>query len=169
MLSLASVVLAASVVLGQAEKVKIPPTILKSLEYYVGEWTYEYEEEGVITKGSMSVTWAPGKQCTIGNSLETTKKGSWQSTLVSGWDALKNQIVDTGYGADGSTMTDRWTIKSPTLEESDGIGVSPESAVATRKLQIEKKPDEFTWTASHRTEGDKALPDLTIVFHRIKK
>ena len=38
------------------EKVNIPPNILKSLEYYVGEWTYEYQEAGVVTKGSMSVT-----------------------------------------------------------------------------------------------------------------
>ena len=135
----------------------------------MGEWTYEYEEAGVITKGSMSTTWASGKHCTIGHSLETSKKGAWHGTLVSGWDALKNQIVDTGYGADGSTMTDRWTIKSPTLEESDGTGVSPQGTPATRKLRIEKKPDEFTWTASGRTEGGKALPDLIIVFRRVEK
>ena len=88
---------------------------------------------------------------------------------MSGWDAIKNQIVDTGYAADGSTMTDHWTIKSPTLEESDGTGVSPQGTAATRKLRIEKKPDEFTWTASERTDGGKALPNLTIVFHRVKK
>jgi hypothetical protein len=74
-----------------------------------------------------------------------------------------------GYGADGSTMTDRWTIKSPTLEESDGTGVSPQGTPATRKLRIEKKPDEFTWTASGRTDGGKALPDLIIVFRRVEK
>ena len=82
---------------------------------------------------------------------------------------VENQVVNTGDAADGSTMTDGWTIKSPTLEESDGTGVSPQGTAAARKLRIEKKPDEFTWTASRRTEGGKALPDLIIAFRRVEK
>ena len=97
-----ALMLIASMAAGQTETVSVPPNMLTSLEYYVGDWTYEYEDEGVATKGEFSVAWAPGKHCAVANARETSKKESTSTVTIS---ENGNMHTWTGSGKVGDKKT----------------------------------------------------------------
>jgi hypothetical protein len=150
------------------ETINVPEEILASLKYYHGEWSFEWTEDEGTFAGKMVCRPAPGKHCTIGNSRTKTPDGMVRSTMVSGWNIHKKQVVDASFGSDGSCFMYCWTIKSPTLEEGTEIGVTSDGKAEKSKVRIEKKPDSYKWIETERTRGGESLPDLEIEVHRVK-
>jgi hypothetical protein len=158
-----TVLLAASIVAGQVENVGVPAKVQKSMEYYVGYWEAEWEEDGETHKSMMNVRWAQGKHCTIINYRERGPEGISRSTIISGWHPGEEAVVDTIHDADGAYRQDLWTIVSETVEEATSTGVTKDGKRVKGKVRIEKMGrDKFIWKGYDRYEGDKALPDVVI-------
>lgn len=167
MSSLAAVVVAASVVVGQANEPGVPTKILKELEYVVGDWSYEGKEDGkVVYSGTWSVRWAPGKHCVIGSWSGKGLEGMVQGTGVMGWDVAKKQIVQFSLSSLGEHAMDRYTVTSSTQWEGESTGVNNKGKPITSKLRLEKKANEFTWTLTARTEGGESQADRVFRFRR---
>ncbi len=160
--------MATSMVMAQPVVPNVPKEVLESMDYYVGRWKGEGTEAG--TKYQFTARWAPGKHCTIFNARIRTPDGVVQSTLISGWDAREEQVVDFSYGSDGSHSAERWTLASPTVEEAISTGVSASGKRTKANFRIEKRgSDEFVLRITDRVEGDARKPDIAIEYTRIKQ
>ena len=163
-------VMAASMVMGQPMEPNIPKDVLTSMDYYVGKWKGEGNDDGAALKIQFTTRWVPGKHCTIMNSRSKTPDGVVQGTLVSGWDALNKEVVDVSYGADGSSSVERWKIASPTVEEATSTGVNASGKPTKATFRIERRgPDEFILKITGRVEGDEKKPDLVMEYVRVRQ
>jgi hypothetical protein len=170
MLSVAALVMASSMVVGQTPKAEIPKEVLKSFEFYIGEWTGEWKKGDATGTMTMSVKWAPGNHCTIAHYEFTSPDGVLHGLLVSGWNPEKKRVVDTAYESNGSAGEDQWTITSTTVEDGVSKGIKPDGTVNTGKCRIEKKgPDEYTYTKFEGTEGGVKVPDFVGKFRRVSQ
>ena len=164
-----AVLLAASMVVGQAAEPNIPSDVIESLGYYVGEWKSERTENGRIHASQFTAEWMPGKYCTILRGKVQSPDGDRQFTLLSGWDVLTKEVVDYSYGSDGSQSMERWKIVSPTVEESTSTGVSVDGKPTSATYRIEKKgSDLFIQTITNRKEGDESKPDVVLEYKKAK-
>ncbi|MFN0054695.1 MAG: DUF1579 family protein [Planctomycetales bacterium] len=156
MLSVAALVVASSMVVGQTS---IPDEARKSLGYYVGEWKGEWKQGEKKGTTELSIKWVPGKHCTINHYVVKGPEGEFHGCVISGWDPDKKQVVDTGYESNGSTFEDRWTIKSDALEEGGSKNTVPQEGVTKGQCRIEKiGPDEFTYTKTNiDSDGKKTI------------
>ena len=134
-----AVLLAASIVVGQATEPNIPKEVVESLGYYVGEWKSERTENGQVHTSQFTTEWVPGKYCTIIRGKVQSPDGGMQSTLLSGWDALTKEVVDYSYGSDGSQSMERWKIVSPTVEEATSTGVSATGSRPVLPIELRRK------------------------------
>ena len=165
-----AIVMAASMVMAQPTEPNIPKEVLTSMGYYVGKWKGEGNEDGAVLRYQLTTKWAPGKHCTILNIRMKTPDGVVRGTLVSGWDALKREVVDVSYMSDGSHSVERWKIASPTVEEATSTGVSASGKPTKATFRIEKRgPDEFILKVTDRVEGDEQKPDIVIEYTRVKQ
>jgi hypothetical protein len=165
-----AVVMTALVVMGQPTEPNIPKEVLSSMDYYVGKWKGEGNEAGAELRYQLTTRWAPGKHCTILNARMRTPDGVVKTTLVSGWDALKMEVVDVSYMSDASHSIERWKIVSPTIEEATSTGVSASGKPTKALFRIEKRSaDEFILKVTNRVEGDKQKPDIVIEYIRVKQ
>jgi hypothetical protein len=157
-------------VVGQTPKAEIPKEVLKSFEYYVGEWTGEWKNGDVTSTIKMSVKWAPGNHCTITHYEFTSPDGVFHGLLVFGWNPEKKQVVDTTYESNESAYEDRWTITSDMIEDGVSKSIKPDGKIQTGKCRVEKKgPDEYTYTKFECTEGGVKSPDFVGKYHRVSQ
>ncbi len=165
-----TVLLAASMVVGQAEKPNVPENIVASMAYYIGTWRGEWREDGKACSIQFTAKWVPGKHCTLLTSRTKTPDGIVQETLLSGWDALAKEVVDYSYRSDGSHSMERWKIASPEVEEATSTGVSANGNPTKATYRIEKQgANKFDLKISDRKEGDQSKPDLLIKYEKIEK
>jgi hypothetical protein len=84
-----------------------PQSLLAFWSRSIGDWDVEGRVGSTPMRGSASFEWADGRHCYIGR--QTWKVGenerSVQLTLVGGWDAATNEIVEQGFSSSGSAAT----------------------------------------------------------------
>lgn len=166
----AALLLVSVIAVGQADAPNVPKHALDSLGYYVGDWRSEWTEDGEKCAAEFTTKWVKGKYCTLMTGAMKTPKGVAQYTLISGWDALNEQIVDFSYASDGTHSIERWKIVSPKVEEARSTGVNAEGQATEAIFRIEKKDhNEFTLTITERKQGGQSKPDLTIHYKRSEK
>lgn len=163
-----AVSLAACLLGTSAATAQVPEEGRKALEYYVGEWQYEWEVKGTKYNGTWSVRWSPDESCTLSHWSSTGPEGPAKGTIVTGWDNSKNQMVSIEFSDTGEHMLSRYTCPSDKLEVGDGTGSTKDGKASSVKFRTNKKPDEFTWILTDRVEGDEQKPDLEFVFRRVK-
>ena len=114
MMSLAAIVVASSLVVGQAEtKAAMPTELQQQIEkQLVGNWAYEGTYDKQKFSGTELWKWVNGKSCLIIEGTLEMDGQRFQSTSVAGWDSAKKSLVVTGFGG-GDTWTTRWTEFSP--------------------------------------------------------
>lgn len=167
---LSTVLLAASMVAGQADNPNVPEDAIKAIGYYVGDWRSEWTEDGEKCVDEFRVKWVRGRYCTILTGTAKKPESVSQSTLLSGWDALNKEIVDFSYASDGSHSIERWKILSPTVEEAQSTGVNAQGQPTESVFRIEKKTqDAFILKITNRKEGGESKPDLVFEYNRLKK
>lgn len=167
---LSTTLLAAVIVAGQADSPNIPKEALDAIGYYVGDWRAEWTEDGGKCVDEFTVKWVRGKYCTILTETVMKPKGSFQSTLLSGWDAVNREIADCSFASDGSHSIERWKILSPTVEEARSTGVNAQGQSTESTYRIEKKShDEMIVKITNRKEGGQSKPDLVFEYKRVKK
>jgi hypothetical protein len=167
----AAIVLASSVVLGQADAPVSNYEHLKAIEWLIGEieWTAEAEEAvpGVCEKGdklqgSAEHEWILNKNAIeVELSIKTADGGveilAHQGII--GWDAGEKRIVSGGFNSLGGHGVSTW------IQEGDkwllkGKGVTGDGKKTTSTLIVSKIGDKsFTIQTVDRTEGDEKLPD----------
>ena len=151
-----SVLLTVSMVVGQADQVKVavPPEVLSFFSYFVGEWRME----GVAMDGAVSGVntwkWAEGRHCLTYDTLWKEAGGTARAFAICGWDPLKKQLVETEYWTGGSTNTLQYSKTNDTLWEGTMSGVDSDGKKMTGKIAYEfKSPTQLVFRATDVKSG----------------
>ena len=95
-----AIMLAASIVLGQAEQVSPHYEHLKGLEQFVGEWQTAMSQKGVeVFKGTATYKWAKNKPFLLATYCD--EKGELVATEVFCWDAATSKMRLWSFKPDG--------------------------------------------------------------------
>lgn len=172
MVSLAALVIASSMVVGQTQMVDVavPKDVLTELERLVGDWKAEGEIGGEAVTLTISHTWAPGKHAVMwtatftGLGMKTTGCGMY------GWDTANKVIRYSEYWTNGYNHHRTFVIKGKSIWEGDSQGGDTEGKPIKAKAKYEfKGPDEFTGSfLAEGAEGAKG-PDVVLHFKRMTK
>jgi hypothetical protein len=176
MLSSATVVLAASIVLGQADTSDIARRELKEFgDAMVGRWMGEItlvaDMPGVGAKGDRL-----NGYCTIGWILDKTaiqwdwNVGSLTGRSITVWDARTKQIKEYGSDTGGKIFEktvikdgDKWVWKFLTTA-ADGTKIEE-----TNTISITDDGLTHVHVGTNRTRGSEKLPDYRDVWKRVSK
>jgi hypothetical protein len=161
MLNCAAMLLAGAMAVGE-----LPDEVAKELDYYVGDWTYEWSLDGNTYTGKWSVKWSPDKSCLLSHWSGVGPDGPGSGTKITGWDVQKDQMVDLDFGSDGAHVLSRYSKASGTLWQGDGAGCTEEGETETCKYQLKLDPDKFIWMRMDIKQGDESLPNQVFVFSR---
>jgi len=153
------VLLTCGVSVGQ-EKSALPNDVREMMGYLVGFWKLEGTVDGSPMQGAMSVRWSPGNHCQIYNG-KMWKKGDRQSlvhlTVICGYDAAKDQAVETAYWSDGSHAVSRYNMTPRIVDEGtiegERSGVFDGENIAGTIKAERKGRDEFDWEVSQKNGG----------------
>jgi hypothetical protein len=164
-----SILLAASMVVGQAEQVKVavPQEVLSFFGYFVGEWRME----GVALDGAVSGVntwkWAEAKHCLTYDSLWKDKNGTAHALAICGWDPAKKQLVETEYWTGGGTNTLRYSKISDALWEGTMSGVESDGKELTGKIAYEiKSPTHLVFRATDVKVGGEPRKNVEINYFK---
>ena len=119
---LSVVVLLGSTVSFAEEPPKVPEDVVKTLKYYVGEWTVEATIGDKQLNGKASFRMPRGKHCTVGTVSLGPDDDPFEFSLVSGWDLSTGWFTEQGAGRDGSIYTLKWRKASETVDEGELVG-----------------------------------------------
>lgn len=142
MLSVAALVVASSMMVGQAE-VKVPEKILAQMEFLVGEWEVEGDHGGKAFKGTYSAKWSPNKHCLI----LTIHDHRGISSGIGGWDPSDNTYLEMWYVPDGTQIE----LRSNGMKATGWDGTALLTDASGKKLKgtirtSKNGNDEFTFT-----------------------
>lgn len=164
---LSAVVLFGSTVSFAEEPPKVPEDVVKTLQYYVGEWSVEATIGDKQLKGKANFRTPRGKHCIVGSVSLGPKDEPFDFSLVSGWDLSTGWLTEQGLGVDGGTYTLKWRKASETVDEGELVGTLGDKK-ATETDRLERKSDnEYVVTCTQRKTGDKSQPDMKLIFHRV--
>jgi uncharacterized protein (TIGR02246 family) len=136
---------------------------LQPLEWLLGEWIDEGQEETVET----TFRWDDNKSFLL-EEFQVIREGEvvMKGTQRIGWDpqskTIRSWTFDTAGGFGEAVWTpveDRWVVKAKAVT-ADGT-----SASATRTLHRDTA-ERVIWTATDRLAGDEQLPDLAVTMVR---
>jgi hypothetical protein len=135
------------------ERPPIPPDVIDSWSYLIGNWTVEGEAGQAAIQGTASFEWAAGKSCYFGKQVWQVG-GSGRSidlALIGGWDAAAKETVERGFSSAGVTAT----VHYRATEEGSNVivgtieGVNGPDERWSGTIKIERHgPDEFLLTTT---------------------
>ena len=156
--------LAASMVVGQAEAANLPDEFVKQCNYYLGEWATEAEIEGKLYRGTWTVEWSPEKACLVTHWSAETPTGPGKGTRIQGWDAATKKVLVVDFGENGGSSIERYTILSDRIDEGTILRSKADGSTHNATARTDRmEQDHFTWTV---TEDGKSVVHK---FRRIKK
>ena len=165
----ASILLTASMVMGQVEQVKVavPQEVLSVFSYFVGEWRME----GVALDGAVSGVntwkWAEAKHCLTYDSLWKDQGGTARALALCGWDPAKKQLVETEYWTGGATNTLRYSKTNDALWEGTMSGVELDGKELTGNIAYEiKSPTHLVFRATNVKVGGEPRKDIKINYFK---
>ena len=165
----ALILLAASMVVGQAEQVKVavPQEVLSFFGNFVGEWRME----GVALEGTMSGVntwkWAEGKHCLTYDTVWKEAGGTARALAICGWDSAKKQLVETEYWTGGGTNTLRYSKINDALWKGTMSGVEADGKELTGTIAYEiKSPTHLVFRATDVKVGGKPSKDIEISYFK---
>lgn len=114
MVSLTALVLASSMMIGQAaSKTAMPPEVQQQIDtQLVGHWSFTGTFGDQKFHGTETWRWQNGKTSLIIEGILEIGGERLLSTSLAGWDVNKKALVVTGFGG-GDTWTTHWTEFSP--------------------------------------------------------
>lgn len=98
----------------------VPPEVLESWSFLIGDWEIDGEVGEVAVKGTARFDWAEGKHCYFGRQVWQVGQngGIVQLTQIGGWDAAEHATVEQGFSSAGSAATVHY---SPATAAGQGI------------------------------------------------
>ena len=136
---------------------------LQSLEWLVGEWMDEGQDEIVEAK----FRWDDNKSFLI-EEFQVIREGEvvQKGTQRIGWDPQAKQVRSWIFDDAGGFGEAVWTpVDEAWVCKGKGVGSDGTSASATRTLTRDTA-DRVTWTATDRLDGGEPLPDLVVTMVR---
>ena len=148
-----------------SEQTAVPKEVHDTMDYLAGFWKIEGTADGVETEGTMSARWSMGNHCQVYNG-RMWPKGDRQSsrfaTVICGYDAEKDQAVETAYWSDGSHSIIRYNMSPRVVDKGtitgERVGTVDGEKVVGKVVCERKGPDEFLWTV---TEDDGTKTELS--------
>jgi hypothetical protein len=148
---------------------EVPVEVSKLLAYYTGDWSVEVTVGDAKYKGNASFRMPDSKHCTIGTVSVRSKQDSLAFSLVTGWDSSTGWLTEQGSATDGTVYKLTWKNVSPNVDEGELVGTCRGVEVTERNRIERKSDDEMIVTCTERKDGDKSLPDMTLVYQRRTK
>ncbi len=131
------------------EAMVLPDEVRKEMNFLVGDWTFTAKENGKSTSGFYSTRWASGGTCLT----MTFRSDTHNSTGLSSWDPVTNEIVENWTGPSTGRLELRYQIKSDSEWEGTSTLSGIDGKVLKGKIRVEKNgPNSFRYTES---TGDK--------------
>jgi hypothetical protein len=149
------------------DEAKIPEDLAKVMKFYVGNWNLEGSDGDKPLKGKASFRMPTGEHCIVGTVSFRVAGEPMQFSLVSGWDSSTGWSTEQGLAADGTVYTLKWHKAAETVDEGELVGTLDGKAVSEKDRLERKGNNMFVVSCTERQIGDKALPDLTFMYHRV--
>lgn len=142
----------------------VPQEVHDMMGYLAGFWKIEGTVGGMEMQGTLTVRWSMGDHCQLYNG-RMWPKGDRQNSkyvaVICGYDAEKNQAVETAYWSDGSHSIIRYNMSPRVVDKGEITGERVAETAGKKmagKVICERKgPDEFFWTV---TEDDGTKTEL---------
>ena len=160
----AALLLAASIVVGQAESAQatfLPKEVVASYQYLMGTWKTQGRIGEERSEGEVSFRWAPGRfSYVLTGFLSSSKPGEpdQQWTGLGGYDPVKKQTIEKIFWSDGSHYTLYFDTSTPVRNKGSITGEltgMEHGQEFQAKISVERKgPEEFVYgsqTADGRT------------------
>ena len=160
--------LAASMVVGQADKSTVPDDIIAELGRLVGTWQMTGKEGDDTFMAEYRHEWTPGKYAVR---FQSTWSGAWQGRGFGfvAWDNVKKELFGPEAYEDGSVCILRQKIKSPGVWEGETRNSLALKGEYKAEIRSEfKNADHFTWSATNATLNGQPIPDMELEFKRVK-
>jgi hypothetical protein len=162
--AIAVAVFAANISTACCQEVKLPQKFIEQSEFFVGEWTYQWDIDGNTYRGKWAAKWSPEKSCLISHFSSRGPDGPRSGTRIHGWDAAKEQMMVVNFSPDGSSSIERYTIVAGPVDEGEMTGIDEEGEPIKATLRIVRERDDlFVWTV---TTDDQSV---VYKFQRVKK
>jgi len=173
MTALASYLIVASSLFGQAVDVKVPADVLAEMEYLVGDWTMEGKLGEELHKAEFSYRWAPSKICLNCDWVWSGPTKTSKASQITGWDGGTQELVTVEFGSETYTATVRFKKKSKGVWEGQGIWSAPEPGGGFKAAVRLEKRNENEWveTATDIKGIGKELPftKAVLTFRRVNR
>ena len=157
-----ALLLAASMVVGQAEGNAIPPDISKELDSLTGTWEVTGTFKGNKIEGTWSARWAPGKHCLMRrSSLSGTPRAKDRviGIGVIGWDGATETITEQVFNDDNTSALVRWKVLPSGDWEGEVSGFREGQKFVANVKMKKSVAEEITYEeiAADGTGGDVLL------------
>ena len=163
-----TLLLAASMVVGQADKEQIPTEAITELCRFVGVWEMVGEEGNDSYKAEYHFEPVKGNYALR---FQCRWFGAWEGRGfgMMAWDCSKKGVFSPEAYDDGSMGRLHYRIAEPgvLIGETHNSLASKGEYKAKIRLKFEDE-DCYTWTATEATLNGEAQPDMTLRFTRIK-
>ena len=138
---------------GAQNEAGVPPAVVESWSYLIGNWDAEGRIGSTGVKGSASFEWADGKHCYIGRQVWKIGKNGRSSrlTLIGGWDAANNETVEQGFSSSGSAAKVHYRSPAEKANVIEGSidGASGPDARWSGTIKLKRNgPNEFQLTTT---------------------
>ncbi len=168
MSEMCALLVAASVVFGQAEAKKpvLPEKIAQQLQFFVGEWNVEGEVAGAALKGRWSTRWSPKKHCLVINYPLSIDDQQIQGNGVFGWDTETEELMTFMFYSNGVLEICRYKLVSPGVLKGTFAGSAQGKPYKAECELRTNGADEWTFTTKRNIVGGKEEKELLVRFAR---
>ena len=146
------------------EQTAVPKEVHDTMGYLAGFWKIEGTLDGTEMQGTLSVRWSMGNYCQVYNGRMWPKgerRNSKSATVLCGYDAEKDQAVETAYWSDGAHSVIRYNMSPRVVDTGtitgERIGEVAGEKIVGKVICERKGSDEFLWTV---TEEDGTKTEL---------
>ena len=161
-----ALLLAASIVVGQAEKEQIPKETIAELGRLVGTWKMVGEEGKDSYTAIYKNEWASGR---FALQMRCDWSGTWVGNGIGflAWDGVKKEFFGPEAYDDGTVCRLQYSIKSPGVWVGETQNSLAGKGAYRANIRLEfTDADHYTWTATHATLNGQAYPDMKLTFAR---
>jgi len=131
----------------------VPPAVVDSWSYLIGDWNVEGRVGSTPVNGSATFDLAEGKYCYVGRQVWRIGENgrSLHLSLIGGWDSAANETIEQGFSSSGDAATVHYrqpAERANVIEgRIDGVSGPGQRWAGTIKLQ-RNGPDEFLLTTT---------------------
>jgi hypothetical protein len=163
-----SLVLAASLVVGQTNDEKVPEDVMKELNRLAGTWVMTGEEGSDTYKAKYTNELASGRYAVR---MRCVWSGAWQGEGLGfvAWDGIRKELFGPEAYEDGSVCRLVYKIESPGV----WVGATQNSLIGKGKYEAKIRLEfsdatHYTWTATKATLNGQPQPDMKLKFTRVR-